>query len=164
MTALLRAAASPRRTSEAPRRPSLRVVERPAPRPASPPGRNRRLSLVSGGLIFAAVLAGNVAVHAQTTQGQFELERLQTTAGQRQARYQQLRLQVAELEAPQRVVERARQMGMVEPARVTYLTPTAATSTGDTGDTRPAGGPADVPTGQAAGNWSNVKPHLDGRR
>lgn len=123
----------------------------------------RRLGLVAGGLLFATVLAGNVAVHAQTTQGQFELERLQATASERQARYQQLRLQVAELEAPQRVVDRARQLGMVEPARVTYLTPDATTSAGDPA-VRPAPDPASMPAGQAARSWADVKPHLDGRR
>ena len=119
------------------------------------------LALVGGGLLFAAVLGGNVAVQAQTTQGQFELERLQATARQRRAAYQQLRLRVAELEAPQRIVGRARQLGMVEPAAVTYLSPTAATS---------AAGPPTAPEpdraspSEAAQGWADVKAHLDGGR
>ena len=155
MTALLRPAATPRRGAEKKGRAPLRVVEGPAVRRP----RDRRLfALVGGGLLFAAVLAGNVAVQAQTTQGQFELERLRAEARARQARYQQLRLRVAELEAPERIVERAGEMGMVEPGKVTYLTPTAKTSAGPAG---PDAQPDLVPTGEAAQGWAEVKPHLD---
>lgn len=135
----------------------LRVVDAP---PASRRDR-RMLVIVGGGLLFAATLAGNVAVQAQTTQGQFELERLETTARRRQAGYQELRLQVAELEAPRRILDRARQMGMVEPARVTYLTPTTKTSTPGR-----SSGPAPdaASTSEAAQGWADVKPHLDSRR
>ena len=158
MTALARPAAAGRRRDDSAGRPPLRALDRPVRRP-----RDRRLLLVvGGGLLFAAALAGNVAVHAQTTQGQFELERLQATARHRQATYQQLRLQVAELEAPQRIAVHARQMGMVEPASVTYLTPTASTATGGPAPT-PAPGSADTGD-QAAQSWAHVKPHLDGRR
>lgn len=159
MTALLHP--PDRRRAGTTGRPPLRVLDRAAP--ARSRYDRRHLRLVAGGLLFAAMLAGNVAVHAQTTQGQFELDRLQTTASQRQARYQQLRLQVAELEAPQRVVARARQLGMVEPDRVTYLTPTASTLAGGpvAGQSPP---PASTPEAQAARSWAAVKPHLDGRR
>lgn len=135
----------------------LRVVDAP---PASRRDR-RMLAIVGGGLLFAATLAGNVAVQAQTTQGQFELERLEATARQRQADYQELRLQVAELEAPRRILERARQMGMIEPARVTYLTPTTKTSTPG----RSSGqAPGAASTRESAQGWADVKPHLDSRR
>jgi cell division protein FtsL len=161
MTALQRPTSN-RRSAEPARprtpRPPLRVVEqRPVPQRPD----RRRLAVLAGGLLFATVLAGNVAVQAQTTQGQFELERLQKAGRERQARYQQLRLEVAQLEAPQRVVGRARQMGMIEPARVTYLTPTTKTSA--TAPNR-RDGDEPVPTGEAAGGWEHVKPHLDGGR
>ncbi len=159
MTAVARLtadAARARRTQKD--RPPLRVVERPVRQP-----RDRRLlALVGGALLFAGVLAGNVAVHAQTTQGQFELERLSATARQRQVHYQQLRLQVAQLEAPQRIVGRAKQMGMVEPSGVTYLTPSAKTSTAPVRSQA-----SDAPSSsndQAAQGWGQVKPHLDERR
>ena len=157
MTALLRPV--PRRGSPETRtRTSLRVVETGAP----PQRRDaRRLAALAGGLLFAAVLAGNVAVQAQSTQGQFELERLEAIARERQARYQQLRLLVAQLEAPERIVERALELGMVEPAKVTYLAPTAKTSAAD-----PAAAPPrePAPAGEAAQGWSEVKPHLDRAR
>ena len=138
-------------------RSRLRVVD---PAPARSPRDRRLLAIVGSGLLFATTLAGNVAIQAQTTQGQFELERLDAIARRRQADYQGLRLEVAELEAPLRILERARQMGMIEPARVTYLTPTSKTST-----------PAQAGTGdepafphEAAQGWADVKPHLDRRR
>jgi cell division protein FtsL len=156
MTALLRHAPAPRpRGAEPGTGPQLRALDRPL-RIRRPPRDRRLLLLVGGGLLFAAVLGGNVAVQAQTTQGQFELERLQASARQRQAHYQQLRLEVAELEAPQRIVDRAHQLGMVEPASVTYLTPTAKTSASG-----PAPGIDAAPDDQAAQGWSDVKPHLD---
>lgn len=137
------------------RRSPLRVV---GPEPAPGPRDRRLLAIVGGGLLFAATLAGNVAVQAHTTQGQFELERLEASARRRQADYQELRLQVAQLEAPQRILERARQMGMIEQARVTYLTPSTKTSTPSRAVAEPAS------TSEAAHGWADVKPHLDRRR
>jgi len=161
MTALLRAPAR-RARQPAPRRPLRAVTPPAAARPARrrrPRGR-QRVGFLASGLLFTAVLVGNVTVHASVTQGQFELERLQDSAAEREATYQQLRLQVAEAEAPGRIVERARQLGMVEPAKVTYLTPTSKTSSAE-----PASGATTVdrPT-EAAQSWGRVKPHLDGRR
>ena len=143
-----------RRDAPAPARPAR------AARPAAPVRARQRLGFVASGLLFTAVLVGNVTVHASITQGQFELERLQDSAREREAAYQQLRLQVAEAEAPDRIVERARQMGMVEPAKVTYLTPTTKTSSGGPASADTA---ANTPT-EAAQSWGRVKPHLDGRR
>lgn len=131
-----------------------------AARPTPGQPSRRRAGLVAGAVLFATVLAGNVGVHASTTQGQFELERLRDSARQREATYQQLRLRVAEQEAPERIMERARQLGMIEPAKVTYLTPTAQTSTGEHG----AGTTAPDAPAEAAQGWGQVKPHLDGRR
>lgn len=161
MSALARPAArrAPSRPQGGPPRGQhrLRVVD-----PAATAARRdrRRLAIVAGGLLFAATLAGNVGVYAQTTQGQFELERLEATARRRQADYHELRLQVAELEAPQRIVEQARRLGMVEPARITYLTPTTKTST----PMQPASAQDPASTTEAAQGWSDVKRHLDRRR
>lgn len=160
MTALLR---SPSRRPHAPdpeRRSLLRAVDRTPPvRPVRPAADRRRLGLVLGALLFALALAGNVSVHTSATQGQFDLERLRTSARQKETAYQQLRLRVAEMEAPQRIVDRAHQMGMIEPAKVTYLTPTAKTSIDD-----PAAAKSDpVPPTQAVQRWGQVKQHLAGR-
>jgi len=120
----------------------------------------RRTGLSAGALLFAVVLGGNVSVHATTTQGQFDLERLRDSARQRETVYQQLRLEVADLQAPDRIAAEARRLGMVEPPKVTYLTPTASTSSVDRGRR----GPGDGPPLEAAQSWGQVKPHLGLRR
>ena len=160
---LPRAAAAARRRSEAaPARPQRRAATTagPATRSKAPVQARQRAGFLASGLLFTAVLVGNVTVHASITQGQFELERLQDTAAQREATYQRLRLEVAEAEAPGRIVGRARRLGMVEPASVTYLTPTTKTSSTDLASGSTAG---DSPA-EAAQSWGRVKPHLDGRR
>jgi len=115
---------------------------------------------LAGALLFTVVLGGNVSVHASTTQGQFDLERLRASARQREAVYQQLRLEVAELQAPDRIAAEARRLGMVEPAKVTYLTPTASTSSADGAQRSSA---AELPA-ESAQSWGQVKPHLGPRR
>lgn len=157
MTALLH---PPRRQPPALAAPADRSPRAVHPAaPARPARTSRRVRFIGSGLLFVAVLVGNVSVHASTTQGQFELERLQAGARRQEATYQQLRLQVAQMEAPAAVVERARRLGMVSPAKITYLTPTATTPTAER---LPPGGVVDPPT-EAAQSWGRVKPHLAGR-
>lgn len=163
MTAPLRSHRRPASATTATRpQARLRAVRAtaPAPRPARSWPSRRRATVVVGGLVFVAVLAGNVVVHAATTQGQFDLERLRGRASKQEASYQQLRLQVAELQAPDRIVEEARRLGMVEPPRVTYLTPTAQTSSA----TPPPAPTVPEPPAEAAQGWGQVKPHLGAGR
>ena len=158
MTALQRSSrlhAAPR-----PRTPLRSVAPVSSARAGGPQPTRRRASLAAGALLFAVVLGGNVSVHASTTQGQFDLERLRSSARQREAAYQQLRLEVAKLQAPDRIAAEARRLGMVEPAKVTYLTPTPLTSSADEG---PRAG-VDEPPAEAAQSWGQVKPHLGPRR
>lgn len=83
-------------------------------------------------LISVAVLVslfGLVASHVMLTQGQFRLDTLRTRTASEQARYERLRLKVAELESPSRIVATAQErLGMVPPPSVTYLSPTGAAS------------------------------------
>ena len=121
-----RSAAAPApRSRPAPRTsPPLHVV-RPAPR-------RRRARLVTFLVSLAVVVSlfGLVASHVMLTQGQFRLEGLRSRASAEQARYERLRLQVAELESPSRIVATAQErLGMVPPPSVTYLSPTGAVST-----------------------------------
>jgi cell division protein FtsL len=96
---------------------------------------------------------GIVSLHVALTQGQFRLERLEARADAQQTRYERLRLQVAELESPDRIVAVAQErLGMVPPPGVTYLSPSGAVTD------PPASRTADP--GTAAG-WNEVKPHLD---
>lgn len=143
-----------RRRGPAPTGAPLRVV-RPGRRAASA-RRRARLSLTVAAAVAVTALFGVVAAHAALTQGQFRLERLQSRAAEQQANYDRLRLQVAELESPQRVVAAARdRLGMVTPPNITYLAPTPSTP-GRATDTEPES------DGEPATAWSTVKPHLAG--
>jgi hypothetical protein len=94
-----------------------------------------------------AIVFGLVSVHVLLAQNQFRLDRLDTGAAAEQARHERLSLRVAQLESPERVVATAEgRLGMVAPAKVTYLTPAAPLSA----SVRAAGGP-DRPPSPASG-------------
>jgi len=164
----------------APKRPPLRVVQ-PGERTAGAQRRRARLLVLSAVVVVAVGLFGAVVAHVVLTQNQFKLERLQRQAAEQQARYERLRLQVAELESPARIVAAAQErLGMVPPPTVKYLTPakaeppaigptTAAASEGtdDTAGTTTAAG-ASSRAGQgddeaAMNEWSDVKRQLGSR-
>ena len=157
-SAALRAPAPRRRAdADAPARPPLRVV-RTAELTAQARRRRARLLLGVGLGIVAGLLLGMVAFQVVLTQGQVRLERLEEQATTQQDRYERLRLEVAQLESPERVVAAAQErLGMVPPASVTYLSPQGATSDEST--------IADSRDGFAAPtrDWSQVKPHLAAR-
>jgi len=149
----------PRRTpATRERRPQLRVVDEP---------RTRRLSVgaiavLVVGAVFA-VLFGLVVFHTVLLKNQQRIDRLSAQVTDEQARYQSLRLQVAQLEAPQRILDVATQkLGMVPPDNTTYLTPAATTpastpgaNEGDSAVTETAG-----PSDDGASAWPTVKPYL----
>lgn len=111
-----------RRPVAEPRKPHLWVVR--------PETRSRRLMRLVTGVLVVAVFAGLfaiVAVRVVLAQGQAEIDRLSQSIEAQQAARQDLRLMVAELEAPAQIVAAARQrLGMVTPVSVTYLTPPPA--------------------------------------
>ena len=159
MTAILpetgiRRAAAPARTDAQRARPTLLVVERARRGPAARPARARLMGLLVA-IVVAAALFGLVTSHVALTQGQFRLEDMRNKADTEQARYERLRLQVAELESPGRIVAAAQErLGMVPPPGITYLSPVGPVS--------------DTPAGEASGrvateDWSNVKRQLASR-
>lgn len=104
----------------APARPPLRVVE---------PRRRFRTgpTVVLGGLLAFAIAFALVVAQTALVQGQQRLDRLDERVVEATRRQQELRLQVAELESPARIVAAAtNELGMVPPADVTYLTPSGA--------------------------------------
>ena len=114
-------AAQPQRRPAAPAPgPHLRLVE---------PGeaRARRRARLLTGALLATACAGLfviVALRVLLAQGQVEVDRLEAAVEAAQATQQDLRLTVAEREAPAQIVAAARQrLGMVTPVTVTYLTP-----------------------------------------
>jgi cell division protein FtsL len=147
-------------------RPDLRVVDDPITRRFS-------ITVITAfgvGAMFV-VLFGVVVFHTMLLQNQSRLDHLQADVRTEQARYQTLRLQTAELQSPQRIVDVAtHQLGMVPPAGTTYLTPPAsattpvapAESTTATGAAAPAPGDAnDLPSSNdGASEWPQVKPYL----
>jgi cell division protein FtsL len=92
-----------------------------------PETRSRRVTRLLTGVLVVAVFAGLfaiVAVRVVLAQGQAEIDRLSASIEAKQAVGQDLRMTVAELEAPAQIVAAARQrLGMVTPITVTYLTP-----------------------------------------
>lgn len=137
----------------APARPDLHVVREEELREADRARMVRQL-VVTATIVAALCLFGVVVFHVLLTQNQFRLDKLQEQSIERQAEYDRLRLQVAELESPDRIIAAAQALGMVTPPKVTYLAPTV--EEGGT-DTTPVAGE------QSSGgesSWSTVKPHL----
>ena len=103
-------------------RPALRLVD-----PAAE--RQRHRSRMLTGALLVAICAGLfaiVALRVVLAQGQVEVDRLEATVDSQLATQQRLRLTVAELEAPTRIVSAARsRLGMVNPGVVISLTPPA---------------------------------------
>ena len=108
-----------RRPVAEPKQPHLWVVR--------PETRSRRVTRLVTAVLVVAVFAGLfaiVAVRVVLAQGQAEIDRLSQSIEAQQAVRQDLRLTVAELEAPAQIVASARQrLGMITPGAVTYLTP-----------------------------------------
>lgn len=153
-------APQPQRTTATPeRRPQLRVVEDQAP---------RRLSLgvitvLAVGGIFA-VLFGLAVFHTMLLQNQQRLDRISSEVSEEKARYQSLRLQVAQLESPQRILDAATtRLGMVPPEGTTYLTPAAGDAAGTSSgaiQSDASGNDAAARSEDGASAWPEVKPFL----
>ena len=127
-TALSLAPAVPQPKPEPPRPRHLRVVE---PGTLTAAQRRRRARAVLMGAIGAASFIGFALVylHVVLAQRQFGVDRLNTKVQQEQAAYQNLRLQVAELGSPAQIIATAvGQLGMVQPSGVTYVAPSAGTT------------------------------------
>ena len=104
------------------RREHLRVV-RPEERTA------RRLTPKAGVLLTGVVFVTLFAVagaHTIIAQGQIRLDALDQRVRTEQARYQELRKDVAQMASPQRIVAAAEAQGMVSPQDLVYLQPDAA--------------------------------------
>lgn len=135
-------------------RPPLRVVTPEETRRVDRRKR-ARLRIAVGVFVVVGGLFGLVASHVVLTQGQFRLQQLEKKAAESQARYERLRLQVAELESPERIVAAAQErLGMVPPPGVKYLSPTGVAERPSSSAPAAAGGKTATP------DWTAVKPHL----
>jgi cell division protein FtsL len=135
-----------------------------------------RLSLRTGVvltvLLFAALFAVAVS-HALLIESQVRLDSLGEQVAAEQARYEELRREVAELESPERIVAEAQErLGMVEPNEVVWLTPDQpppADGDADEGDGAAEAAASGGEGGEEAAetpdtSWANVKPYLETTR
>jgi hypothetical protein len=149
-----------RRPVPAPAPRHLRVVERERTRRFPPP---TILTVLGAGVLFA-VLFALAAFHTVLVSGQERLDRLEEQVTEEQDRYQHLRLDVARLEAPGRIVAEATgRLGMVPAPATTYLTPSGqagadvAAAAGAADDVAAA---AEADAEAAGSDWAEVKPYL----
>lgn len=119
--AVTRRAAAPVRRAETPRRPELRVVD---PETRSRPHLGRLGTILAGGL-FAALFA-LAGLQTMIINSQAHLDDLNKQITAEETRAGALRLQLADLQSPQRITTAASErLGMVAPAGVGYLQPAA---------------------------------------
>jgi cell division protein FtsL len=134
----------------------LRLVDREARRKT-----NRRHLIVSVAIAgIAVVFLALVALHVLIAENQFRLDNLQQQASVQQERYEKLRLEVAQLEAPARIVSVAEgKLGMRQPGSVTYL---PATPTSAAPGARAGASSARVAAPQGDADWPLIKQYLSG--
>ncbi len=138
---------SKRRSRLRRRAPRLRVVRTPA-------RRRRRWALVLvSSIVVGVLLVAIVATQALVSQTSFHMRDLQARAKALRQVNSQLTLQVANLSAPDRIVEKARTLGMGLPdsAAVQVLRPASNTPPGGSSSGRRARGGASASYGQAGG-------------
>jgi hypothetical protein len=133
----------------------LRVV-----RPES--GRRLRISPRTGVVLTVSLfgaLFGVAVSHAMLIESQMDLDQLDERASAEQARYERLRLDVAQLESPDRIVGEAQdRLGMVPADDVVWLTPDQpAPADGRTDGDGEDGDTQDTP----ATSWADIKPYLE---
>jgi cell division protein FtsL len=121
------------------------------------PDRQLRLALLTTAVLTVGTIFGAATFHVLLVQSQFRLDRLSDAAATEQQRYEHLRLEVARLSAPERIVATAAErLGMVAPPEVAYLPAPSPPGT-DRSGTDPSS------ASSLAGNWSEVKPYLAAR-
>lgn len=126
--------------------PVRRTTSHPRPKLVAVPRRARRSPRMLLGVAAVVVLGGTAVTQSLLAQTQIELDRLETQYSESVADRAALRLRVAELQAPSRIVDTARdRLGMVAPADVQVIIDDAAvpssTGTPPTGATPLTTGP-----------------------
>jgi hypothetical protein len=111
--------------------------------------RGRRRALAALGSVAVLALFTIVAFHALLAQSQVGIDRLERETAEAQRRYEQARYAHASLASPERIVQRAAELGLVPPAGP----PTAIPLAGEL-PTSPEG------TASSLHGWTEVKPTL----
>ena len=150
------------RTALAPVIP-LRVPEEPARLRLVPPQvRRRRTAVVTiiAMTVMFAVMLGLATFQTFIAQGQSTLDHLRVQTSDAQVAYAKLRLQVAQLESPSRIVSAAKQrLGLVTPATIRYIAPSGdnALAVKQAADSAAADAPSSSPTTTIGVAWSKLK-------
>lgn len=168
---------SPSRQSgeEVTRRPPLRLVIPDATvqhdvgavapggvvRPKRDLARRRRVVVVSCVFLAVAALFGLAAAQSVLVSGQVRIDDLEARLDAQQGRYASLRLEVARLEAPERIVDEAGALGLVPAGEITYLAPSPEAAAPDT--VLPNRVPSSADDDSSA-PWATAKPFLGARR
>jgi len=105
-------------------------------------------------VLFVTLFAIAIA-HTLLVQGQIRLDGLDAQLTVEQARYQKLRTEAAQMEAPARVVAAAHALGMVAPDDLVYLQPQSIDEAAPRASTA---GDAEAPGDT---DWSAMKPLLE---
>jgi hypothetical protein len=79
--------------------------------------------VAAGFLALFLAFFGNAVAHSVLVSGQERLDGLNAELQREQARNERLHLRAAELEAPDRIVNAAKAMGMIPAQETTWLTP-----------------------------------------
>lgn len=148
--------------TQAPTRPAPRPVPEVVPRHlrvVAPAERvRRRLTPATGVLLTAVLFVTLFAIaiaHTLLVQGQIRLDGLDAHLTVEQARYQKLRTEAAQMEAPARVVAAAHALGMVAPDDLVYLQPQSID------EATPRASTAVDAEARADTDWSAMKPLLE---
>jgi cell division protein FtsL len=127
---------------------------RGGPRQGPTPDRPLRLALFATAVLTVGTIFGAAIFHVLLIQSEFRLDQINKEAAKEQVRYEKLRLDVAQLSAPERIVATAQQrLGMVVPPQIAYLMAPASPSADSDDPAAPS----------LAGGWAEVKPHLGTR-
>ena len=100
----------------------LKTKVRGGRRQGPAPDRPLRLALLASAVLTVGTIFGAAIFHVILIQSEFRLDQINKEATKEEARYEKLRLDVAQLSAPDRIVATAQQrLGMVVPPQVAYL-------------------------------------------
>jgi hypothetical protein len=141
-----------------------------APRSSPAPARERHLAVVDpearkrdrrarlGVRLAVAAVVGAVLIvvgfHVMMAESQLQLERVDRATAKEQLRYQALRLRYADRAAPEAIVKRATQIGMIPATSLRYLSAPGVPARGSGTDGTAATAPS------LARDWEKVKKHL----
>lgn len=122
--------------------------------------RRRRALVGAGVLLTMAVVFGLVSLHVISAEKQLALNGLAGKAAAAQADYENLRLQVAQLESPAHILAEATRLGMRQPASVRYLQAPAGSVPASQARRSPRRPEPYAPAGDA--DWPKIKSDLSG--